>query len=60
MKVSEIVMLVLTRGIWTENRALTTIMMVARIRSLKSNFGAGKRNVAAISDAAPATTMIQR
>src|SRR6266550_4620491 len=60
MKASEIVMLVLTRGIWTEKRELTTIITAARIRNRQSNFGAGSHTVERIRETAPAATMTQR
>src|SRR4051812_22726215 len=60
MKVSEIVMLVLTRGIWTEKRALTTTMIEARIRNRQPNFGTGSQSTDAIMADAPAKTITQR
>ena len=60
MKVSEIVMFVLTRGIWTEKRELTTIITAARISNRQSNFGAGSHAVERISATAPAATITHR
>ena len=60
MKASEMVMLVLTRGILTEKRELTATIITASTRKRRSTFGAGNHNVDSDRQVAPTATIIQR
>ena len=60
MNVSEMVTLVLTRGICTEKRELTNIITEARMMNRQSSCGAGSHLDEARSASAPAMTISHR